>query len=87
MLVGNCGGNFFTNNCVSLFRGSAACKEAGCALISGKSMGHEVCAAHCKCLTSDLVYDPFLCDSCVSFLMEIFEHAIDEEVCFRLGRQ
>ena len=87
MLVGNCGGNFFTNNCVSLFRGSAACKEAGCVLISGKSLGHVVCAAHCKCLTSDLVYDPFLCDSCVSFLKEIFEHAKDEEVCFRLGRQ
>ena len=41
-------------------------------------MGHEVCGAHCKCLTSDLVYDPFLCDSCVLFLKENFEHATDE---------
>ena len=80
MLVGNCRGNFFTNYCVSLFRSNAPCLEAGCSKVSGKFMGHEVCATHCKCLTSDLVYDPFLCDSCVSFFKRNFEHATDEGV-------
>ena len=43
-------------------------------------MGYELCALLCNCFSDDLVYDPFLCDSCVSFFKRSFVHATVESL-------
>ena len=41
-------------------------------------MGHVYCAAHCDCLSSDLIYDPLQCDTCITFIKGNFAGATDE---------